>query len=153
MNLTETPEIVSWPETHYLYIEKVGPFQDNAPAAWKELHALVPQISDLNRITGFLSLYKLSPQMIYRAGVALAEAPKKIPDSMRYVKFAGGKYARFVLTGSYSDLPEACGRVFEIITEDRIKLRNDFFIENYANDPKITPEADLVTEILIPMAL
>ena len=35
LNLTPTPETVTWPETHYVYIEKVGPFQNNAPQAWK----------------------------------------------------------------------------------------------------------------------
>ena len=35
MNLTEEPEIVAWPKTHYVFVEKVGPFQTNAPEAWK----------------------------------------------------------------------------------------------------------------------
>lgn len=31
MKLTEQPEIVTWPETHYVFIEKAGPFQTTAP--------------------------------------------------------------------------------------------------------------------------
>jgi len=27
MNLTEVPETVTWPETHYVFVEKIGPFQ------------------------------------------------------------------------------------------------------------------------------
>ena len=28
LNLTTKPETVTWPETHYVYIEKIGPFQN-----------------------------------------------------------------------------------------------------------------------------
>jgi len=47
-------------------------------------------------------------------------------------------------------LPEASGRVCEIVSEMKIPLREDYWIENYANDPRTTPEEQLVTEILIP---
>ncbi len=38
MNLTEDPELVTWPATHYVFIEKIGPFQKTAQQAWQELH-------------------------------------------------------------------------------------------------------------------
>ncbi len=148
-NLTQVPDIVTWPETHYVFIEKIGPFQNTAAQAWKDLHQLVPRISEHNKITGYLSLYKVEPK-IYRAGVSLAGGPKNLPAGLEYTKFEGGKYSRFVLTGPYSDLPEACGRVFEIVSETKIRIRGDYCIENYANDPRTTPEQQLVTEILIP---
>jgi DNA gyrase inhibitor GyrI len=149
INLTEVPEIVTWPETHFVFIEKIGPFQNTAAQAWKELHQLVPRISEHNKITGYMSLYKVEPK-IYRASVSLATAPKNSPESLQFEKFKGGKYSRFVLTGPYSLLPEACGRVFEIVSETKIRLRDDYCIENYVNDPRTTPEQQLVTEILIP---
>jgi hypothetical protein len=40
-NLTETPELVTWPETHYVFVERVGPFMENAGAAWQQAHPLV----------------------------------------------------------------------------------------------------------------
>ena len=67
MSLTETPENVTWPETHYVFLEKIGPFQNTAPAAWQNLHKFVPAISEHNKITGYMSLYKVAPK-IYRAG-------------------------------------------------------------------------------------
>ena len=149
MKLTPEPEIVAWPETHYVFIEKIGPFQNTAPQAWQELHALVPAISEHNKITGYMSLYKVGLK-IYRAGLALVVEPTNLPASLKYEKFKGGKYGRFVLTGSYVNLPEACGRVFEIVTEKKIQMRDDFCIENYTNDPRTTPEDQLVTQILIP---
>jgi DNA gyrase inhibitor GyrI len=151
LNLTQKPEVTTWPETHYVFIEKVGPFQDTAAQAWKELHELVPGISERNKITGYASLYKVGPQ-IYRAGVSVDLEPKSLPDGLKYVKLHGGKYSRFVLTGPYSNLPEASGRVFQMVSDQKIPLRDDFYIENYVSDPRTTPEAQLITQILIPTA-
>jgi DNA gyrase inhibitor GyrI len=149
VNLTEVPDIMTWPETHYVFIEKIGPFQNTAPQAWKDLHQLVPAISEHNEITGYMSFYKVGPK-VYRAGVSLAAGPNKLPDGLQSETFKGGKYSRFVLTGPYSNLPEACGRVFGIVSEKQIQMRDDYCIEHYVNDPRTTPEQQLVTEILIP---
>ena len=151
MNLTETPDIFTWPETHYIFLEKIGPFQNTAPQAWQHLHQLVPRISEHNQITGYMSLYKGGPQL-YRAGVSVAAEPKNLPGGLEYTLFKGGKYSRFVLTGPYSDLPEASCRVSGIVSDTKLPLRDDFYIENYVNDPRTTPEAQLTTEILIPTA-
>ena len=149
MKLTQEPEIVTWPETHYVFIEKIGPFQDTAPKAWQELHPLVPKIAEHNKITGYMSLYKVGPK-VYRAGVSVATEPKNLPANFKHEKFKGGKYSRFVLTGSYANLPQASGRVFEIVAEKKIQMRDEYCIENYANDPRTTPEDQLITQILIP---
>jgi len=149
VNLTETPEIVEWPKTHYVYVERIGPFQTNAPEAWQNLHSSIPRIAEDNQITGFLSLYKIGP-MIYRAGVALAGPPAKLPQGVNDTEFSGGKYSRFVLTGPYANLGRATGRVMELITQTRLRLRDDYFIENYLNDPRTTPEEQLITQILVP---
>lgn len=149
MNLTEAPEIVTWPETHYVFVEKIGPFQNTAQQAWQNVHQLVPKVLEHNKITGYTSFYKMGPQ-IYRAGVSVDAAPNNLPGGLAYTKFKGGKYSRFVLTGPYSDLGAASGRVWQIAAETKIPLRDDFAIENYLNDPRITPEAQLITEILVP---
>jgi DNA gyrase inhibitor GyrI len=149
MKLTEVPEIVTWPEAHYAFIEKIGPFQETAPQAWQAMHTLAPRIGEQNKITGYMSLYKVEPK-IYRAGVSLDAAPNNLPEGVEYTKFKGGKYSRFVLTGAYSNLPEACGRVFQIVADTKMQMRDDFCIENYVNAPRTTPEDQLITEILIP---
>jgi GyrI-like small molecule binding domain len=149
MNLTEVPEIITWPETHYVYVERVGPFQTNAPQAWQGLHTFVARIAEHNQITGYTSFYKVGPQ-VYRAGVSLAAAAERLPEGVQYTRFRGGKFSRFVLTGPYSDLPEASGRVQAIITQTGLPLRDDYFIENYRNDPRTTAPEQLITEILVP---
>jgi effector-binding domain-containing protein len=149
MNLTEVPEIVQWPETHYVFVEKAGPFMQNAGQAWQSAHQLAPALRQNNEITRYMSLYKRGPQ-IYRAGFAIASTPKDLPAGFKYEIFKGGKYSRFVLIGPYTDLPAASGRVFEMVAEKRITMRDDFCIENYVTDPSTTPAEKNVTEILIP---
>jgi effector-binding domain-containing protein len=149
VNLNEQPQIVQWPETHYVFIERVGPFQTNAPQAWQDLHKLIPALAASDQITGYTSLYKMGPQ-VYRAGVSLAFRPDQLPERLAYTKFSGGKFSRFVLTGPYENLGKASGRVMEIIAETKLPVRDDYFLENYVNDPRTTPPEQLVTEILVP---
>jgi DNA gyrase inhibitor GyrI len=151
LNLTTRPETVNWPQTHYAFIEKVGPFQNTAQQAWNELQQVIPAISQNNKITGFTSLFKVGPQ-IYRAGVCLSAKPHDLPAALQYTEFHGGKYSRFILAGPYSNLPEACGRVFKMVEDQKIPVRDDFYLENYVNDPKTTAESELITEILVPTA-
>lgn len=149
MNLTEVPEMTQWPETHYVFIEKIGPFIENAGPAWQAAHQLAPALRQSNQITKYMSLYKRG-SMTYRAGFAIASEPKDLPDGFAYEKFKGGEYNRFVLTGPYTDLPAASGRVFDIIAEQGLEMRDDFCIENYVTDPSTTAADQNVTEILIP---
>lgn len=151
MKLSEEPEIVQWPETHYVFLEKIGPFMTTAGQAWQSAHAKAPAIAENNKITGYMSLYKRGPK-IYRAGFSLADAPQNLPEGFEYVKFGGGKFSRFDLTGPYTDLPAASGRVFELVEERGIKMRDDFCIEHYVTDPRVTPEDQTLTHILIPTA-
>jgi effector-binding domain-containing protein len=150
VNLTLEPEVVVWPKTHFVYVERVGPFLENAPQAWQSLHQLLAGIAEHNKITGYMSLYKGGPQ-IYRAGVSLASGAEMLPEGVAYDEFAGGSYRGFVLRGPYTDLPEASGRVFELVAEKGVVLRDDYCIENYVNDPRTTPEDQLVTHILLPV--
>ena len=149
MKLTQEPEIVTWPEIHYVLVEKIGPFQTSAPEAWQQLHKVTDAIAEHNKITGYTSLYKVGPK-IYRAGVSVAEEPKNLPEGVASTRFNGGKYSRFLLTGRFADLPEASRRVFEIVAEKKIQLRDDFCIENYVTDPRVTPEDQNVIEIAVP---
>jgi len=150
MQLTLEPDTVTWPETHYLFVEKIGAFQDTAHKAWQQLHERVPEIAAHSQITRYFSLYKMD-QQIYRAGVGVAAHPGEIHEGLQYQLVAPGQYIRFVLTGSYANLGEASGRVWHIVEDKKTPLRNDFNIEHYVNDPKTTPEDQLITEILFPV--
>jgi len=149
MNLTEQPEYIHWPETYYVFVEKVGPFMQNAPAAWEEAHKFTPALAEHNRIIGYMSLYKMAAST-YRAGFALEAPPSELPKGLNYEKFAGGRYARFVLTGPYVQLGPATGRVMEMVKEQGFAARDGWYIENYVNDPRNTPAEELKTEICVP---
>jgi len=41
MNLTETPDFVTWPETHYVFVEKTGSIPTIAPLTWQALNRLI----------------------------------------------------------------------------------------------------------------
>jgi predicted transcriptional regulator YdeE len=151
MNLTEDAEIVQWPQTHYVFVEKSGPFPKICPEAWQTAHSVASLLKENNRVTGYMSLYRMSPN-VYRAGFALAAAPVKLPAELTYERFAGGSYSKFVLTGPYSELGPATGRAWEIVSKSDTMVRPDFAIEHYVNDPDVTPEDKLITEILIPTA-
>jgi len=124
MNLTESGDIVQWPQTHYVFVEKTGPIPKIAPEAWQTAISLVPQLAEKSEIAWRMSLYKMNPDT-YRAGFVVAEKLKKLPEGLKYELFGGGKYSRFVLTGPYSDLPAATKRVFEIVAQRGIVVRGD----------------------------
>jgi predicted transcriptional regulator YdeE len=150
MNLTSDPQVVHFPPTHYVFVEKTGPFQNTAPGAWQSAHTFLPELSKQNQITGYMSLYKTGLK-IYRAGFALAAPPVDLPAGLAYEHFNGGKYVRFILTGPYSDLPAASGAAWNTVAEKKLAVRDDFAIEKYLNDPGVTPEDQLITHIMIPV--
>lgn len=150
MELITTPDLTQFPETHYVFIEKIGPFQETAMAAWQELHQKMSIINSNHQVTAAFSQYKVQPQMIYRAGVAVDKKPDTLPEGFKYEKFNGGLYQRFTLLGGYQNLPEASGVVFAQVEREKIPVRDDWYVENYINNPNERKEDQLVTEILIP---
>lgn len=150
MKLITTPDLIQFPETHFVFIEKIGPFQETAMAAWQQLHQNMAAINSKHQVSAAFSHYKVHPQMIYRAGVAVDKKPESLPEGFKYEKFNGGLYQRFTLVGGYQNLPEACGVVFAQVEREKIPMRDDWFVENYINNPNERKEDQLVTEILIP---
>src|SRR5262249_43601765 len=75
VNLTPQFDIVKRPETHYVFLEKHGPFAEVAPPAWEEMFPLVYSQINQQEIASFLGLSGLDKTrngeeaMIYEAGV------------------------------------------------------------------------------------
>ena len=158
MNLTKDFEIVTRPTTHYVFLEKHGPFAEVAPPAWEEMHPLMATQVRQDEIIEFLGLSGIDRRkmgedsMIYQAGVAVSRPPKAQMKGLEYRKIEGGKYARFLLVGPYAHIAPAFDQVFKTLAEKQVQLREEYCIENYLNDPKVTPEDQLKTEILVPAA-
>lgn len=158
MNLTSTFDLVTRPVTHYVYLERLGPFAEVAPPAWNEMFPLLGAQVEQRSIVGFLGLSTIDrtkvgeEAMIYQAGVAVGAAPGRILKGLRYRKIESGKYARFVLMGPYTHVWPAFRQIFQTLAEKKVRLRDGFCIEDYVNDPKVTPEEELRTELLVPVA-
>ncbi|AUN99369.1 AraC family transcriptional regulator [Bacteriovorax stolpii] len=156
LNLTEKPEIITREATHFLHVKKAGIFAEVAMPAWYAMFPLIESVqkTDIKEFLG-TSIMDMKTQdessMFYSAGVALVAKPKTVPKGMEYTKITEGKYARFILTGPYPGVWPAFEKIFRILIEKRIKLRDGACIENYLNDPNVTPEHELITELLVPV--
>jgi AraC family transcriptional regulator len=156
MNLTQFYEIVTRSQAHYVFVEKYGPFAEVAPPTWNDLFSLIREI-DPSQITGYIGLSTIDKTktgeeaMIYEAGLTLASLPTDLPKGLKAKKIGAGKYARFMLTGPYSHVWPAFNQIFRTLADEKKQLRPDFCIENYLNDPKVTPEDKLLTELLVPI--
>jgi AraC family transcriptional regulator len=158
MNLTENFEIATRPTTHYVFLEKRGPFAEVAPPTWDEMFPLMAKQVDHKRIKEYLGLSGFDrtwlgeDAMIYQAGVAVSEPPASALQQLQYRKIEGGTYARFLLIGPYPHIWSAFDSIFKKLAERNVELREEYCIENYLNDPKVTPEDQLRTELLVPTA-
>jgi AraC family transcriptional regulator len=158
VNLTPKFEIVQRPTTHYVFLEKHGPFPEVAPPTWEEMFPLLYSQLDQSQIVSFMGLSTIDKTkkgeeaMIYEAGVGVSSAPAKPLKGLQYKKIKEGKYAQFLLTGPYSQIWIAFNHIFKTLSESKVELRSEFCIENYINDPKVTPEDKLQTELLVPVA-
>jgi len=151
MRLTERPKSVERTSIHFAYVEKTGPFMKTAPEAWAQLGKTIAALERQSKIVGKLSLFKVEGNKhTLQAGVSLDSKPATLPKGARYARLRGGRYASFVLTGPYSDLPMAWARVMELTDEKKLKVRPSFCIENYVSEGD-GPEGQPVTELLVPI--
>lgn len=156
MNLSQC-ETVTRPLTHFVFLETQGPFPEVAPPLWDKLLAGLPALEPqpIREYLGLSGIDKTKvgeETMIYQAGVAVASDPRKLPEGFRHRAVKSGKYARFVLSGPYRQIWMAFDRIFKTLAEEKVELRPEFCIENYLNDPRVTPEDQLRTELLVPIA-
>lgn len=157
INLTTEPEMVELQSQVFLYLEAIGPFMKTAPQCWQDFWQFIGSAATTLPIVHMAGLSRIDEsktgdaQFIYQAGAFLKTEPNVIPKHLQVRNTKPGKYAKFVLTGSYNQLPEAYPKAFEILATKNIPLRNDFCIEIYVNNPQTTAEAELKTEILIPI--
>jgi AraC family transcriptional regulator len=71
---------------------------------------------------------------------------------VRMIKLGGGQYATFVHIGSYVFLDDAHDVLLRnILFADEVRLRDAPILHRFANDPEVTPEAELETQIYLPI--
>jgi DNA gyrase inhibitor GyrI len=157
LGLCLPPQIVTRPPVAFFYFEAHGPFLETAPGAWQEFWTRAGSVLDGSAILSMMSLSRTDmtkqgdARWVYLAGVALRSAPQALPAGIRSGRWEGGKYACYVLRGSYGQLPSAFPAAYDDLAARGLATREDFVVENYLNTPADTAEADLLTEILIPI--
>lgn len=163
LNLTKAIDRVIYPETYVVYVEKHGPFKKSAEQAWHELSKFRDDFKrdGFNSRTGRTRVglsfvdrttKDVNEALVYEAGVEVEREPHDLPDGLKYRKIGDEPYARFVLTGPYSNVPAAFSSVYKRLSENHVQLRHGLCIERYLSDEKTTPDEELQTEILIPIA-
>jgi AraC family transcriptional regulator len=140
----------------YIHTSKAsgGEFKDVAPIAWEHfLKCMESTKADLSQSeflgVGTMSTEDTTQVCTYKAAVT-SNLDIKI-DGLEKEILPASKYAKFLLKGSYDNLWIAFDKAFQIINEGPYEFSNTPCIENYLNDPSVTPVEDLLTEILIPI--
>lgn len=156
VNMNSEFDIVTRPVTHYVFLEKRGPFAEVAPPLWSEFlphlrHINAAEVREYLGVSGVDKSRAGEDAMIYEAGVALAQKPSKLPEGLQERSIKSGRYARFLLTGPYTQIWPAFDKIFRTLAEKKVTLRPEYCIENYLNDPQTTPEEQLKTELLVPV--
>ncbi|WP_127718262.1 GyrI-like domain-containing protein [Halobacteriovorax sp. HLS] len=155
MNLT--PEIIKREKT-VIYSSNAtgGEFKDIAPLAWENFLKVLGTIKeDLSQseFLGVGTMDKSDTKQVcnYKAALSVPTDSKiSIPD-LEKEEIPASKYAKFLLEGTYDNVWIAFEKAFEVITEGAYELADAPCLENYLNDPNVTPENELLTEILIPI--
>lgn len=156
-NLSTEAIIKTTQPAHLVFIEKRGAFEKNAPLAWQEFLPLLIAHFHTNEIQSVVGLGHIDKSLqgddacIYQAGILLAEKPANLPNDLSYRLLPAQTYACYTLKGAYSQLANVYPQVFEMLHRTHHRIQDDFCMEIYLNDPRTTPEADLRTEILIPI--
>ena len=89
--------------------------------------------------------------IVYRAGVVLRDAVAA-SDDVEIVEAQGGRYACYRHIGPYSEIAEAFERLYrEWLPASGFQPDNRPALDICRNDPRVTPEKELVTDLLLPI--
>lgn len=153
INMEMKPEVVSREETIvYGIAAKDSSFNDAAQIAWQEFLQVVPTLKEDLSQSEFLGVGEiLNNNCSYMAAISIPT--NKNPEIGKLVKqtIPAARYAKFLLKGSYEGIWYAFDKAFKFINESEFEIGEAPALELYLNDPSITPEEELLTEILIPI--
>lgn len=154
LNLSQEPQIIERPETTILFHESTGGrFEEIAPPVWEDfLRTLENGKQDLSQ-SEFLGVSSVdqSESHCYKAAITVPSNVEINLPSLKRETLVKSKYAKFILKGSYDGVWPAFDFAFKKLNEMGLELADLPCLENYINDPRETPEEELLTEILIPV--
>ncbi len=153
INLSEKPEVITRPETIiYSFKAEDNSFKEAAALAWQKFLPIVGGLKEDLSQSEFLGVTEVEDEnYTYRAAISLpTNENAEISELVREV-IPESRYARFILKGPYEGVWFAFDKAFKAINEGEYEFGNSPCLENYLNDPEVTPPEELITEILIPI--
>lgn len=136
------------------YVRRQGPYMESAPEAWQALWQWAGRMGRTGDVRDCIGVGHDDPnvtppeQCTYDACLALAGevAPD---DEVGVQTLPGGRYAILTLVGSYAQLPAAYDHLRAAHPEGMSDARPAF--ERYLSMPGDVPEAELRTEVCMPV--
>lgn len=149
-------EIRDLPETTVAYVRHIGPY-DQIGRAWGKLMMSCGMRRLLGPNSRTLGIYYDDPDLTapdkLRADACVTVAPGTAgKGDVGVMTIAAGAYAVAVHQGPYRDV----GPVYDALLRDWLpgsgrSLRDAPCLEWYLNDPRSTPESELLTEVCVPI--
>jgi AraC family transcriptional regulator len=148
-------EIVALPSMRVAAVRHIGPYMEIGSAFGELSRRAAPGLFHAPGAR-MMGIYHDDPQDVAAArlrsdaGVSLADGAA-LPDGLTEQRVESGRFARGRHRGSYANLPAAWAELKRELTAAGHRRRPGPSLEVYLNTPADTPEADLVTEIYIPI--
>jgi len=132
----------------------VGPISE-IPQAWGRLEAWLSARGLRDRVELAVGLCEEPPNdagdIVYRAGVVLRDAIAA-SDDVEIVEAPGGRYARYRHVGPPSQIAEAFQKLYrEWLPASGFQPDDRPALDICRSDPRITPEPELLTDLLAPI--
>lgn len=148
-------DVVQRPSARFVYLEARGDYALTAQNLWPQFWSRFPAagralITQTLGLSGLISGQHGDSAKVYQAGVAI-NGSVSLPPGLNDREIPDGTYASFLLRGSYGRIGIAFQDAFQLLAARKVRLRPEFCIEHYRNNPDETPEAALLTELLIPI--
>lgn len=150
-------KVVEVPARRLLGLPHRGPYPEIGPV-FGAMFGHVGKAGLMPRVEAMIGVYMDDPSTVAPedlrafAGVALPENVER-PADLEEMRLAGGDHAVLTLRGAYSGLPDAWRHLYSVWLPASGRAATDApSFEIYLNDPTHTAEADLVTELCLPLA-
>lgn len=136
----------------------LGPYAESIRAAWRELAPWVGRTGHVTTDTLYLGLCHVAPECTPHAVVrydAAVTVPMHVRDdgyvTVRTVR--GGMYASVMHKGPYNSLAWSWSALYwEWLPGSGRTPREAPCVESYLNDPRTTPDNELLTRLYLPLA-
>ena len=150
--------VITLPTQRVATIRHVGPY-NQIGKAFSKLGPLCEQAQLLGPYASMLAIFhddpKTTPEDELRSDAGIVVSPHAvIPSSLSELELPAGQYAVAIHVGSYSGLGDAWARYTgQWLPQSGYRRGEGVAFEKYLNTPQHTAEAELRTELYLPLAV